>query len=265
MPCPPFPSDPHFSFTIVLDFFPLFSRTTSAHDAQVASLSKIGQERRKKRKAARYARQRRRSASAGTSPGSDLGSGIGDSAAATAAAAAAAAVAVAKNGGRTEGTDDDVGDDHDDGDEAVRRRVSGDAEGADDGEGVAAIVKGGAFAKPGPVEPEKEQEEEEERLRRQHEQQDPPRRERETEEAEEGEEEEEEAIVEEEEEEVEGEAETWFLMAGTWLSRWHAYVLSGTGEDLDFPTPPPGPITNGDLVDEDGEPLPGKVAGKHYR
>ncbi|CAM9794121.1 unnamed protein product [Hapterophycus canaliculatus] len=54
-------------------------------------------------------------------------------------------------------------------------------------------------------------------------------------------------------------------MAGTWLSRWHAYVLSGSGEDLDFPTPPPGPITNGDLVDEDSVPISGKVAGKHYR
>ncbi|CAM9512881.1 unnamed protein product [Ectocarpus sp. 6 AP-2014] len=54
-------------------------------------------------------------------------------------------------------------------------------------------------------------------------------------------------------------------MAGTWLSRWHAYVLSGTGEDLDFPTPSPGPITNGDIVAENLVPIPGKVAGKHYR
>lgn len=70
---------------------------------------------------------------------------------------------------------------------------------------------------------------------------------------------------EEEEEQEEEAEEKWYLMAGTWLSRWHAYVLSGAGEDLDFPTPPPGPITNGDLVDENSVPIPGKIAGKHYR
>ena len=40
---------------------------------------------------------------------------------------------------------------------------------------------------------------------------------------------------------------------------------SGTEEDLDFATPPPGPITNGDLVDEHGNPFPGKEAGESYR
>lgn len=69
----------------------------------------------------------------------------------------------------------------------------------------------------------------------------------------------------EDDEEEEEEEEEWYLMAGTWLSRWHSYVLSGTGQDIDFPTPPPGPITNGDLVDEKSVPIPGKVAGKHYR
>lgn len=66
-------------------------------------------------------------------------------------------------------------------------------------------------------------------------------------------------------EEEEEESEIWYLMAGTWLSRWHDYVLSGAGQDLDFPTPVPGPITNGDLVDTNDKPFPGKVAGKNYR
>ncbi|CAM9729376.1 unnamed protein product [Discosporangium mesarthrocarpum] len=63
----------------------------------------------------------------------------------------------------------------------------------------------------------------------------------------------------------EGDVGPWYLVAATWLSRWQAYVLAGADEDLDFPTPPPGPITNGDLVDAEGVPVENKEGVTHYR
>ncbi|CAM9260892.1 unnamed protein product [Scytosiphon promiscuus] len=243
----------------------------STEQKEVAGLSKVGQERRKRRKAARSARQRRR-ANEGATPESDARHDSGDGSVVVLNAATVDPSPSGGGGGGgggddgREGQDDpastadaDVGgeggsaettaaaaDDVDGGEQEGSAPGDG-AGGGGGGDGVSASGDGddddnGAGSDEdrtagAPLAPAEDGEED-------------------------GYGDDEEGGEDEEEDEEE---EKWFLMAGTWLSRWHAYVLSGSGEDLDFPTPPPGPITNGDLVDEDSVPIPGKVAGKHYR
>lgn len=194
--------------------------------SQVAALSQVGQERRKKRKAAKYARERRKNA--GSTPETDVCSGV-DADAATSNGGGAGEEGVAgvqarqqgprEKGGLVFGDENSAGKTGAEGGDDAAAQEEKEEVAAASGEGVAG--KGGEGAGGG-----------------------------------------------QEEEQGEGGRageEQWYLMAGTWLSRWHAYVLSGAGEDLDFPTPTPGPITNGDLVDENGDAILGKVAGKHYR
>eukprot|EP00903_Cladosiphon_okamuranus_P013693 g12750.t1 len=267
----------------------------STEQKEVAALSKVGQERRKRRKAARLARQRRRNSA--PTPESDprrasrsgmvvgaagdvaIGGkeGSGDGRAGEDEAAARNSPAGNGGGGGDGGGGDDGGKEEERAKEEVveqkeelkeeQEETSAKADDAaaadgggggggggdekDEGEQSSGTTDPGGSVSPGGGgvdgdEPDEQQEQEQEQ----------PSKQAQTV----GEEEEGEHCEEEEEEE-----EKWYLMAGTWLSRWHAYVLSGTGEDLDFPTPPPGPITNGDLVNEASVPIPGKIAGKHYR
>lgn len=210
---------------------------------QVAALSKVGQERRNRRKAARLARQRKRNS--GSTPetdphrGSSSGSSRSGSVVVDATEAEAGGADAVEEGARDGG-----GGAAEKGANGVRgEEVPGGVGvggGGEEGEG----QTGGGVSPPGG------------RGNRAGSDQRPDENPSESTAA---------AGVEHGEEGEEVEGERWYLMAGTWLSRWHSYVLSGKGEDLDFPTPPPGPITNGDLVDEESVPIPGKIAGKHYR
>ncbi|CAN0455272.1 unnamed protein product, partial [Ectocarpus sp. 12 AP-2014] len=222
----------------------------SAEQKEVAGLSKVGQERRKRKKAARQARQRRRNA--GSTPESNdprhPGGGGGGGGGGIVVDAAIATESTHAGNGEAEGEG-----------EVLEQGSSATGDAAADGSGGGEDREGGAGAGGASVSGAGDGDGGRGTLDDQQQQQ---------QQAQQGPEDEEayyEADEEGGEEEEEEEEEKWYLMAGTWLSRWHAYVLSGTGEDMDFPTPSPGPITNGDIVDENLVPIPGKVAGKHYR
>lgn len=52
--------------------------------------------------------------------------------------------------------------------------------------------------------------------------------------------------------------ECWFLVDTMWLNAWSEFVNTEEGD-------PPGPISSKDLLNEEGNPIPGLVAKMDYR